>query len=301
MSALPATARVGAVEIAYETFGDRADPPVVLIHGLATQMLGWPDAFCETLAARGLFVVRIDNRDVGLSTHLTDAPPVDLPALLRGDTSSAPYRLSDMAGDVVGLLDALALDSAHLVGASMGGTIAQTVAIEHPGRVRSLTSVMSTTGDPAVGQPSQEALAAVLAPPASDREGAIERTVAAYRVVGSPGFAFDEAGLRERTGRAFDRAHDPSGALRQLAAVWASGDRTAGLREVRAPTLVIHGREDPLAAVSGGIATAEAIPGAELVVLDGMGHDLPRELWPTIVARIATLVERGERERAAGD
>lgn len=302
VNAVPAAvemAKSDGIEIAYERFGDPADPPVLLIHGLATQMLGWPDAFCAALASKGRFVVRFDNRDVGLSTHLHDAPPVDVQALLRGDMASAPYRLSDMARDTVGLLDALGLDSAHLVGASMGGTIAQTVTIEHPERVRTLTSIMSTTGSPSVGQPSQQALAAVLAPPATDRQGAIERTVNAYRVVRSPGFEFDEAGLRQRAGLAFDRGHDPPGVQRQLAAVWASGDRTTALRAIRRPTLVIHGRDDQLANVSGGIATAEAIPDAELVVFDGMGHDLPRELWPAMVDRISALVERGERERLA--
>jgi pimeloyl-ACP methyl ester carboxylesterase len=298
MSALPDAVRTAAVngdvELAYEQLGDAANPPVVLIHGLATQMLGWPDAFCAMLVDRGHFVVRIDNRDVGLSTHLHDAPAVDIPGLMRGDMSSASYRLSDMARDVVGLLDALGLDSAHLVGASMGGTIGQTAAVEHPQRVRSLTSIMSTTGNPAVGQPSPAALGAVLAPAATDRQGAIDRTVKAYRVVGSPGFPFDEEGLRDRAGRAFDRGHDPAGVMRQLAAVWASGDRTEALRGVDCPVLVIHGRDDPLAHVTGGEATAECIPGAELVIFDGMGHDLPQELWPEIVDRISALVQRVE-------
>jgi pimeloyl-ACP methyl ester carboxylesterase len=292
MSSTVVTVPANGLEIAYETFGSSSDPPILLIHGLATQMLGWPDALCLELAEQGYHVVRFDNRDVGLSTHLTDAPPVDLQALMRGDASSAPYRLSDMARDTVGLIDGLGLQSAHLVGASMGGTIAQTVAIEYPGRVRTLTSIMSTTGNPAVGQPSAAAMAALLAPPATDREGAIERTLSAYRVVGSPGFPFDEEGLRDRTGRAFDRAHDPPGVMRQLAAVAASGDRTERLRDVRVPTLVIHGREDPLAHVSGGEATAEAIPGAELVIYDGMGHDLPRALWPDLIDRIRRLCER---------
>src|SRR3954463_11928960 len=179
-------ARVGEVELAYERFGDPADPPLLLVMGLATQMIGWPDEFCAGLAECGLSVVRFDNRDIGLSTHLHDAPPPNVPAAMMGDTSSASYTLSDMADDAAGLLDALELESAHVVGASMGGMIAQTLAIEHPERVRTLTSIMSTTGDPSVGGPSQEALGALLAPPARDRAEAIERTGAAYRVIGAP-------------------------------------------------------------------------------------------------------------------
>ena len=284
----------GGIEIAYERFGDPADPPLLLVMGLATQMLGWPDEFCAGLAARGLSVVRFDNRDIGLSTHLHDAPPPNVMAAFMGDTSSAAYTLSDMARDAAGLLDALELDSAHVVGASMGGMIAQTLAIEHPHRVRTLTSIMSTTGDPRVGGATEAATAALLAPPARTRDEAIERTVATYRVIGSPGYEFDEAALRERAGRSFDRAYDPVGVGRQLVAIRASGDRTAKLRELRLPALVIHGAEDPLVMVSGGRATAAAIPDAELVVIDGMGHDLPRALWPQLTDRIVALVERGE-------
>jgi pimeloyl-ACP methyl ester carboxylesterase len=289
-------AAAGGIEIAYQGFGDPADPPVLLVMGLATQMLGWPDGFCEALAERGHFVVRFDNRDIGLSTHLQGAPPPDVLAAFAGDTSSASYTLSDMARDTAGLLDALGLDSAHLVGASMGGMIAQTVAIEHPELVRSLTSIMSTTGDPSVGQGTQQALGVLLAPPARTREEALERTVATYRVIGSPGFEFDEAGLRERARLSYDRAFDPLGVGRQLLAILASGSRRERLGEIRVPTLVIHGAQDPLVQVSGGRATAAAIPGAELVVIDGMGHDLPRELWPEITGRIAALVERVERK-----
>ncbi len=287
-------ADVGEIEVAYETFGDPADPPVLLIMGLATQMLGWPDGFCSALADGGHFVVRFDNRDVGLSTHLHDAPPVQITRLLAGDLSSASYLLSDMARDTVGLLDDLKIGSAHIVGASMGGTIAQTMAIEHPERVRSLTSIMSTTGDRAVGQPTKQALAILFAPRPPDRDGAVERVVANYRVIGSPGFEFDEAALRERARLSFDRSHDPDGVMRQMAAVWASGDRTTRLRELDVPTLVLHGEDDPLATLSGGVATAEAIPGSELVTFKGMGHDLPRELWGALIDRISGVIGRGE-------
>jgi pimeloyl-ACP methyl ester carboxylesterase len=282
------------IDIACEHFGDRGGTPLLLVMGLATQMLGWPDEFCSALAAHGLHVFRFDNRDVGLSTHLHDARQPDVMAALSGDSSSASYTLSDMTGDTVGLLDALDVESAHIVGASMGGMIAQTIAIEHPNRMRSLTSIMSTTGDTTVGQATQEALGALLAPPATTRQEAVDRTVSILRIIGSPGFEFDEAYLRELAGLSYDRADDPLGVARQLVAIIASGDRTASLRSVNVPTLVLHGAEDPLVDVSGGRATAEAVPNAELVIIDGMGHDLPRGVRPEITARIANLVERAE-------
>jgi pimeloyl-ACP methyl ester carboxylesterase len=298
------TVRVAApsgIEIAYERFGDPDAPPMLLVMGLGRQMLGWLDEFCSALVARGLHVIRFDNRDAGLSTHLHDAPPPDVMAALSGDSSSAAYTVSDMAADSVGLLDALALESAHIVGASMGGMIAQTMAIEYPDRVRSLTSIMSTTGDDTVGQATQEALGALLSAPAMSREEAVERTVSTLRVIGSPGFEFDEKGVRERAGIAYDRAYDPPGVARQIVAVLASGDRTASLRLVNLPTLVLHGAQDPLVDVSGGRATADAVPDAELVVFDGMGHDLPRALWPEITARIGALVQSAEAPATAHD
>jgi pimeloyl-ACP methyl ester carboxylesterase len=290
-------ARVGEVELAYETFGDPGDPPVLLVMGLATQMIGWPDEFCAGLADRGLFVVRFDNRDIGLSTHLDDRGAPDILAILGGDRSTAAYPLSDLADDTAGLLEALHLDSAHVVGASMGGMVAQLVAIRHPGRVRSLTSIMSTTGDPAVGMPAEAAMGVLLAPPATDRESAIQRAVDTYRVIGSPGFEFDEQALRDRAALSYDRRYDPPGVARQLAAILTTADRTADLAAVDVPTLVIHGEHDSLVDVSGGRATAAAIPGAELLVIDGMGHDLPRAVWPELTDRIAALVERAEKER----
>jgi pimeloyl-ACP methyl ester carboxylesterase len=285
------------IDIAYERFGEPDLPPVLLLMGLGTQMLGWPDGFCDALVARGVHVIRADNRDIGLSTHLTDAPAPDLAAIFRGDAASASYTLSDMAADTVGLLDALGVDSAHLVGASMGGMIAQTAAIEHPHRVRSLTSIMSTTGDPSVGQSTRQAMAALLSPPATTREEAIERTVSILRVIGSPGFELDEADVRWRTGVAYDREHDPVGVARQLAAIAASGDRTPALRSLSVPTLVLHGADDPLVNVSGGRATAQAIPGAEFVEFAGMGHHLSRELWGEIARQIGEHVARAEAGR----
>ena len=288
-------APVGAIEIAYETFGAPDDPPLLLIMGLGTQMLGWPDEFCRALEARGLYVIRFDNRDIGLSTHLHDAPAPDVMAAVTGDTRSASYTLADMAADAAGLLDALALTSAHVAGASLGGMVAQTLAIEHPRRVRSLTSIMSTTGDRRVGAPTEAGAAALMAPPARDRDGAIERALNSARAIGSPGFPLDEEAVRVRASRSFDRAFDPPGVARQLVAVLASPDRTPQLHELAVPTLVIHGADDALIGVSGGRATAAAIPGAELVIIEGMGHDLPRALWPELAGQIGDLIARVER------
>jgi pimeloyl-ACP methyl ester carboxylesterase len=288
---------VGDVELAYETWGDGADPPVILVAGLGGQLIGWPDGLCTELVRRGLFLVRFDNRDVGLSTHLAGAPRPDPLAARSGDTSSASYTLSEMAADAAGLIDALGLGSAHVVGSSMGGMIAQTLAIEHPHRVRSLTCIMSTTGDERVGQASEAAMALLLGPPVSSREEALNAAVAARRILGSPGYPMDEAEVRAEAARAFDRAHDPVGVARQLVAAIVSPDRTPRLTEVDTPTLVVHGAADALIHVSGGRAIAEAIGGAELMVLDGMGHDIPRALWPDITGRIAALVGRAEQSR----
>jgi pimeloyl-ACP methyl ester carboxylesterase len=285
-------ARVGDVELAYETFGDRGDPPVLLVMGLATQMIGWPDEFCADLAGRGHFVIRFDNRDIGLSTHLHSAGAPYFTRVFAGDHTSVPYALTDLADDTVGLLDVLGLDRVHLVGASMGGMVAQLVAVRHPGRVRSLTSIMSTTGAPSVGAPNEAAMGVLFAPPAIDRDGAVQRAIDTYRVIGSPGFEFDEPALRDRAGLSFDRAHDPAGVARQLAAILTTHDRTRDLMSISVPSLVIHGAEDALVNVSGGRATAAAIPDAELLVVEGMGHDLPRTVWPPIIDRIAALIRR---------
>ena len=288
--------QVGPVELAYESFGDPAGRPLLLVMGLATQMLAWHEDLCRALVARGFHVVRFDNRDVGLSTHLHDAPPPDVMAALGGDTSSAAYTLEDLADDTLGLLDGLGLtDPVHVVGASMGGMIAQTLAIRHPARVASLTSIMSTPS-PRIGPPTQAGTAALFAPPATSRDEAVQRAIATYRVIGSPAYPLDEQWLSEIAGQAYDRAYDPLGVARQLLAIHASGDRTPALRELDVPTLVIHGEDDPLVQVEGGRATAAAVPGAELLVLPGMGHNLPRELWPRLVDAITELADRAEQQ-----
>jgi pimeloyl-ACP methyl ester carboxylesterase len=285
----------GGIDIAYQRLGKPDAPPLLLIMGIAGQSITWPDSFCHALVGRGLQVIRFDNRDSGLSTHLTDAPPPDLAAALAGDLSSASYTLSDMAADAVGLLDALGFEDAHVVGASMGGAIAQTMAIEHPGRVRSLTSMMSTTGSRSVGQPSPEVLREVFGGPRAVTRGeVIEQALRASRAVGSPGYPRDENEIAARAGRAYDRSYDPIGVARQAVATVASGDRTERLRKVNVPALVIHGLADRMCDVSGGQATAEAIPGAELVLIEGMGHDLPPGLRPQLAARIADFVWRVE-------
>lgn len=287
------SAAANGIELAYETFGDPGDRPLLLVMGLGTQMLAWHDEFCSTLAGRGCFVIRFDNRDIGLSTHLTDAPVPNLMAAFAGDTSSASYRLEDMADDTVGLLDALRLPSAHVVGVSMGGMIAQTVAIRHPDRLRSLTSIMSTPA-PSIGGATAEALAVLMAPPATNREEAVARALSAYTVIGSPDFPLDEQWLSGVAARSYDRGYDALGVARQLLAIHASGDRTEALGTVTAPTLVIHGDRDPLVQPAGGRATAAAVPGAELLMLPGMGHNLPRELWPTFIDAIASVAEKAE-------
>jgi pimeloyl-ACP methyl ester carboxylesterase len=287
------------IDIAYHRLGKPDAPAVLLIMGVAAQSIHWPDGFCHALVEHGLQVVRFDNRDAGLSTHLTDAPPPNLQAALAGDLSSASYTLSDMAMDAVGLLDVLGLEKAHVVGASMGGQIAQTMAIEHPERVRSLTSMMSTTGNMGVGQPLPEVLREVFGgPPANTRDEVIQRMVRAVRTVGSPGYPTDENEVAARAGRAYDRSYDPAGAARQGIASIASGDRTGKLRHLAVPALVIHGSADRMCGVSGGRATAEAIPGAELVLIEGMGHDLPPGLRLHLAERIAEFVLRVERANA---
>jgi pimeloyl-ACP methyl ester carboxylesterase len=292
-------ARVGDVELAYETFGDRSDPPLLLVMGLGTQMLGWRTAFCEQLSERGFFVVRYDNRDVGRSTKFSAHRPPTAAQLLRRDRKAAAYSLADMADDGIGLLDCLGLGAAHVVGASMGGMIAQTIAFRHPDRVLSLVSIMSNTGARWSGQPSLGMYGTLLRRAPRDREGYIEHQMKVFAKTGSPGFPRDEADLRELATMSFDRGYDPAGSGRQLAAIIAAPDRTKDLAAIRVPTLVIHGEKDKLVAPSGGRATAKAIPGARLLTIAGMGHDLPRPAWPRIIDGIAENAARAEQRRLA--
>lgn len=291
--------RSNGIELEYDTFGDSGDPALVLVMGLGAQLIDWPRDFCEALAARGFRVIRFDNRDAGLSTSLDALGAPDLLALLSGDASAAPYRLADLAADTVGLLDALGIGRAHLVGVSLGGMVVQQTAIDHPDRVLSLGSVMSTTGDPSVGQARPEAFAAMGRPPATSREEAIANSVAASRVIGSPGFPVSDEERRERAAEKYDRAYRPAGTMRQYAAILASPDRTRALRGVGVPTVVIHGEDDTLVDVSGGRATAAAVPGAELVVIPGLGHGLPEGARPQIVDALVrnarkALLESGD-------
>ncbi|MBA3288749.1 MAG: alpha/beta hydrolase [Acidimicrobiia bacterium] len=288
------TTNPSSLEIEYETFGSPDDPALLMVMGFAAQLIHWDVDLCRQLADRGRFVVRFDNRDCGLSTHLdgerVDAMAVLQAALAGGPLPPVPYTLSDMAADAVGLLDHLGLDRAHVMGASMGGMIAQTIAIEHADRVASLVSVMSSTGDLRSGQPTPEALAVLLAPPPTERAAYID---AAERVaVWSSKRYTDRALIRDRAAATYDRAFYPAGAPRQLAAIYASGDRRQRLGGLGVPTLVIHGRDDTLITPSGGIETAMAIPTADLLLLADMGHDLPRPLWPVIVDAVVAHTDR---------
>src|SRR3954471_24296796 len=282
---LEKTARVGDVELCYEPFGDPQDPAMVLVMGLGTQMLAWREDFCAQLAGRGFFVIRYDNRDIGRSTKARARPPTTRQLVTRS-RKAASYTLDDMAADGVGLLDALGIERAHVVGASMGGMIAQTIAARHAERVLSLVSIMSNTGARLSGQPALKTYAALLRPAPRDRDGYVERTVQTYAAIGSPGFPRDEGELRALAARAYARGHAPAGAGRQLAAIIASGDRAPLLRRIAVPTVVIHGSADRLVRPSGGRATAKAIPGARLVVVRDMGHDLPRGAWPQVLDAI---------------
>ena len=294
---MPLASLDSGVDIFYDERGE--GEPLMLIMGIGCQMIYWPEAFCDELAASGFRVIRFDHRDIGLSSKLDHmgVPPL-LPTLfsgLLGVRVLSPYGLEDMAEDVAGLLDYLGIDSAHVVGASMGGMVAQTLAFTHPHRVRSLVSIMSTTGESGHYMSEIKALRAIFGSPPKTRDQAVDRGVEVWRVIGSTGFPFDEAGTRHRAGLSWDRGNHPPGFLRHLGAIAMTGDRTPRLRFVRAPTLVLHGSVDPLIRPLGGHLTHKAIPDARLEIFEGMGHDLPEPLWPRFATMIGDNASRPRR------
>lgn len=288
-------ASANGIEIAYQEAGDPDGEPLLLVMGLATQMLAWDEVFCGMLAGRGFRVVRFDNRDIGGSTKVDASGLPSRADMLLGRRRTAAYRLRDMAADTLGLMDWLGIESAHLVGASMGGMIAQSVAIREPRRVRSLVSLMSTTGNRWIGLPSWKAFGTLFARPGEGREAAIDHTVRIFRTIGSPAYPMDEPRIRALAGASYDRSHSRAGIARQLHAITASGDRTAALERLRLPATVLHGSSDPLIRPVAGRATARAIRDSRLRMFDGMGHDFPRELWPEFVEEIAATAARARR------
>lgn len=291
-------ATVGELELVYETIGDPSDSPLMLVMGLGMQLIHWDSEFCELLAERGFFVIRFDNRDAGLSTQI-DAPVPNIMRLMAGMPTRVPYLLDDMANDAFGLLDELGLERAHLVGTSMGGMIAQTMAIARPERVLSLASMLSTPGDRRVGTPKLRVWSILTRRAPRDRDAYVEYFVRVFRMIGSPGYRTDEQRVRELAGATFDRGHHPAGTARQLAAILASPSRTEALRRLDVPAVVIHGERDPLVPFRAGQATARAIPGAELVRIPDMGHDMPKELWPTFMHAIARNADRAAATQPA--
>ncbi len=293
-------ARANGVELAYQEVGDPDAEPLVLVMGLAAQMLGWDEDFCALLAERGFRVVRFDNRDIGHSTLLKEAGMPSRYDMFSGRRSTAAYTLEDMADDTFGLMDALEMGSAHVVGASMGGMIGQTMAIRNPERVRSLVSMMSTTGNRRIGQPSVKAWGVLLGKYPKSRDEYLARVRRTLKVLGSPAYPMDAERVTKLAGEMYDRGHNTAGIVRQVHAIAASGDRTAQLRKLTVPTTVLHGAADPLARPVAGRATAAAIPGARLRIFEGMGHDLPEELWPDFVEEIAANAARAKDGASAG-
>jgi pimeloyl-ACP methyl ester carboxylesterase len=291
--------KANGIDLAYGSFGDEADEAILLIAGLGTQMIRWTDPFCEALAARGYRVIRFDNRDTGRSTHFHRCAPPDFDALasaLRaGRRPDVPYTLHDMAADAIGLLDALAVGRAHVAGRSMGGMIAQIMASEHPERVLSLTSIMSSTGNPMLPQAAPDVMAMMMRPapdPVSDEAGFIAHSLAFARRIAGTGHAFDKEAHRLLILEETRRAYDPGGSARQIAAMAVTGDRRSRLTTITAPTLVIHGADDPLILPACGRDTAASIPNADLMLIDGMGHDLPPALYRTVVEAIDRTARR---------
>ena len=301
----PLVAKANGIDLAYDSFGDEADEAILLIAGLGTQMIRWTVPFCEDLASRGYRIIRFDNRDAGRSTHFRHVAPPDFgalaAALMAGERPAVPYTLDDLAADAIGLIDSLSIDRVHVVGRSMGGMIAQIMACEYPNRVLSLTSIMSSTGNPALPQAAPDVMAMMMRPapdPAVDEAGFLAHRIAfAHRIAGT-GQPFDEDAHRLLILEETRRAYDPAGTARQIAAIAVGGDRRARLATMRAPTLVIHGTEDPLFPVDCGKDTAASIPGAELLLIEGMGHDLPSELYGRIIEAVEQTIRRSRNNDA---
>jgi pimeloyl-ACP methyl ester carboxylesterase len=285
------------IQIEYEAFGKPSGRPLLLIIGLGGQMIHWDDELCKDLAERGHYVIRFDNRDVGLSTKFDEAGVPNLieifGKIMQGEKITPPYTLNDMADDAVGLLEALGIHKAHICGMSMGGMIAQTIAIRYPSRVLSLISIYATTGNPKVPPPKPEVVGMLITPPPGEREANIQHMLRVFRTITGPGFPLDETWTRKIMAESFDRCFYPQGMVRQLVAILTQPSRVTALASVKAPTLVVHGTEDPLVSVEGGRDTAKAIPGAQLMLIEGMGHDLPHGgAWPRMVEVIATHTQK---------
>ena len=287
--------KANGIDIEYDVFGRDTDPAILLIMGLGAQMIWWDEDFCLKLADLGLYVIRFDNRDVGLSTLFNDEGIPNLKALMMaawgGKPFEAPYTLDDMTADAIGLMDALGLEKAHFCGASMGGMIAQTAAIQYPERVLSLISIMSTTGNPKLPAPEPAAGKFLMTRVPKERDPYIEYGVELWRTLSGDALPFDEKEIRRKVAESYDRCFCPQGTARQTAAIMTSGNRKPALKNLELPTLVIHGDQDPLVPLAGGIDTAEAVSGSKLVVIEGMGHDLPRAVWPEIIESIEELVK----------
>jgi pimeloyl-ACP methyl ester carboxylesterase len=288
-----------SIQIEYETFGEPDSPALLLIIGLAGQLIAWDEKLCQQLAQQGHYVIRFDNRDAGLSSKIEEAGVPDImqtiEAQMKGETINPPYTIEDMADDAVGLLDALGIEKAHICGMSMGGMIAQTIAINYPKRVLSLISIYSRTGDPEEPQPKPEAMEFLFAPPPEEREEYIDYGIKLFSTISGPGFPYDEGWLRNFVAQSYDRAYNPEGSARQLVAIMAQKNRRPALKSLSTPTLVIHGVDDPLVLVEGGKNTAADIPGAKLMIIDGMGHDLPHGgAWPQIIDAIVDHTHKAD-------
>lgn len=284
---------VNDLEFAYDTFGNPSDPPLLLIGGLGMSLIGWDPAFCRLLAQHGLYVIRYDNRDVGHSSKLDQFSPPSILSLLKMIAHRSPpaaYTLNEMAADAVGLLDALGIKAAHVLGVSMGGMIAQTAAINHPDRVLTLTSIMSTTGDPELPLPQWRAILALIQPMPEDKEAHIAQSRKVWQLFNGPAYPLDIGRHRLQIEMAQERGYHPQGTARQLAAIGASGSRRQALQQVDIPSLVIHGDADPLVPLEGGIDTAESLPNAKLHIIPGLGHAMPPEVWPLVIELIVGMV-----------